>query len=56
MPLAMHCDRSDCDTWSYAMADFIIVSYTIQDVRYYCCKWCLVVEESKDAEPTEVVE
>lgn len=55
MPLAIHCDRSDCDTWSFVGTDFIVVSYDLSTSKYYCCRWCMVVEESKDVEPTETV-
>lgn len=55
MPLAIHCDRSDCDTWSIAAEDFVFVSYGPGHIKYYCTKWCMVVEESKNAEPTEIV-
>lgn len=56
MALAVHCDREDCNTWSYSSNDFLTVSYGLGHIKHYCCKWCLVVEESKNAEPTEVVE
>jgi hypothetical protein len=55
MPLAIHCDRSDCDTWSVAPEDFVYVSYGPGHIKYYCTRWCMVVEESKDIEPTEIV-
>ncbi len=55
MAVALHCDRSDCDTWSYDGENFIFVSYSKYVNKYYCCKWCMVVEESKDVEPTETV-
>lgn len=56
MPLAIHCDRIDCDTWSYDGKDFVLVSYGSNHAKYYCCRWCMVVEESRDVEPTEVIE
>lgn len=57
MALALHCDREDCDTWSYNEKDFLILSsFDNKDIKSYCCTWCLVVQESKYAEPTEVVQ
>ncbi len=50
MAVALHCDRSDCDTWSYDGENFIFVSYSKYVNKYYCCKWCMVVEESKNDE------
>ena len=55
MPLAIHCDRSDCNTWSYDNKDFVFVSYGAGHINYYCTRWCMVVEESRDIEPTETV-
>ena len=55
MPLAIHCDRSDCDTWSYSGTEYIAVYYSALKINYYCTRWCMVVEESKDVEPTEIV-
>ena len=55
MRLAIHCDRSDCDKWAIAPEDFVYVSYGPGHIKYYCTRWCMVVEESKDIEPTEIV-
>lgn len=57
MALAVHCDREGCDTWSYDDSHFLQVSsFDKTYIKMYCCTWCLIVEESKHAEPTEVVE
>lgn len=53
--IAYHCDREDCDTWTSSDTLFIRVVYSEDDVKHYCCKWCMVVEESKNVEPTEIV-
>lgn len=55
MALAIHCDKDDCDTWSFDNNQFIIVAHPGPKIRYYCTRWCMVVEESKDVEPTEIV-
>lgn len=55
MALAVHCDREECDTWAYTAFDFFTVSAGPDYTKHYCCRWCMIVEESKDAEPTEVV-
>lgn len=56
MALAIHCDRVGCNTWTKDLSAFIIVYFDISDARHYCTRWCMVVEESRDVEPTEVVE
>lgn len=54
--IAYHCDREDCDTWSSMLDLFIIVSYPdTKKLSHYCCNWCMVVEESKNVEPTETL-
>ena len=57
--IAVHCDNEKCDSWAAvqseaAAKDFVVVAYPTY-TAHYCCQWCLVVGESADAEPTEVV-
>lgn len=54
--ITYHCDRQGCDTWSNSWDDFIAVYYSRTRIKFYCCKWCMVVEESRDAEPTETID
>lgn len=51
-----HCDREDCNTWSSNGDQFILVMYDALTAKHYCCKWCMVVEESRYAEPTETID
>lgn len=55
MPIAFHCDKDECDSWSYSGKEFIFVDYGMGNMKYYCCKWCMVVQESKDVDYTETV-
>jgi hypothetical protein len=51
--IAYHCDKDDCDTWTTNLDHFILVLHPgIKRSFHYCCNWCMVVEESKTAEPT----
>ena len=54
--IAYHCDRDDCDTWSNDPSIFTVVYHTNYMIKMYCTLWCMVVEESKTAEPTEVID
>lgn len=49
------CDAKDCNTWAEEPSLFTVVYHTTGQVKIYCTLWCLVVEESRDAEPPEVV-
>lgn len=49
------CDRQGCGTMGRP-ALFIIVKYGERyggQKKHYCSPWCMVVQESKDAEPKE---